>query len=124
MTLSVQVPLAENAASISPDDLLQRPEIQSALQGTPATVVRRVASANNRRVLYAAAPVYSEDNNIIGIAYLATPLPPTNLPSNIIFQLIGVVAIAVLLAGTAGAFLSRRIALPLEGISSRCKCSG
>jgi len=78
----VQVPVAENAASISPTDLLQRPEIHSALQGNPATFVRRVASANNRRVLYAAAPVYSEKNNIIGIAYLATPLPPTNLPSN------------------------------------------
>jgi two-component system OmpR family sensor kinase len=113
----VQVPLAENAASISPDDLLQRPEIQSALEGTPATVVRRVASANNRRVLYAAAPVFAEENNIIGIVYLATPLPPASLPYNIILQLIGAVAIAVLLAGTAGAFLSRRIALPLEGLA-------
>ena len=113
----VQVPLAENAASISPDDLLQRPEIHSALQGTPATAVRRVASANNRRVLYAAAPVFAEENNIIGIVYLATPLPPANLPTNIILQLVGAVAIAVLLAGIAGAFLSRRIALPLEGLA-------
>ena len=113
----VQVPLAENAASISPDDLLQRPEIHSALQGTPATAVRRVASANNRRVLYAAAPVFAEGNNIIGIVYLATPLPPANLPTNIILQLVGAVAIAVLLAGIAGAFLSRRIALPLEGLA-------
>ncbi len=112
----VKVPVAENAASISPDELLQRPEIHSALQGTPATFVRRVASANNRRVLYAAAPVYSDNNNIIGIAYLATPLPPTNLPPNIIFQLASIIAIAVLLAGTAGAFLSRRIALPLKGL--------
>jgi signal transduction histidine kinase len=112
----VQVPMAENTSSISPNDLLQRPEIQSALQGTPATFVRKVASANNRRVLYAAAPVYSESKNIVGIAYLATPLPPTNLPANIIFQLIGAIAIAVLLAGTAGAFLSRRIALPLKGL--------
>jgi signal transduction histidine kinase len=113
----VQVPLAENAASISPHDLLQRPEIQTALQGTPATAVRRVASANNRRVLYAAAPVFAEGNNIIGIVYLATPLPPAILPSNIILQLIGAVAIAALLAGTAGVFLSRRIALPLEGLA-------
>jgi signal transduction histidine kinase len=113
----VQVPLAENAASISPHDLLQRPEIHSALQGTPATVVRRVPSANNRRVLYAAAPVFAESNNIIGIVYLATPLPPAILPSNIILQLIGAVAIAALLAGTAGVFLSRRIALPLEGLA-------
>lgn len=113
----VQVPLAENTGSISPDDLLQRPEIQSALQGTPATFVRRVASANNRRVLYAAAPVHAEENNIIGIIYLATPLPPAILPSNIILQLIGAVAIAALLAGIAGAFLSKRIALPLEELA-------
>jgi signal transduction histidine kinase len=32
-------------------------------------------------------------------------------------QLVGAVAIAVLLAGIAGAFLSRRIALPLEGLA-------
>jgi signal transduction histidine kinase len=114
----VQVPLAENAVSISPDELLQRPEIQSALQGTPATFVRRVASADNRRVLYAATPYYAEGSNIIGIVYLATPLPPASLPPNIILQLIGAVAIAALLAGIAGAFLSRRIALPLEGLAN------
>ncbi len=110
----VQVPLAENAGSISPDNLLQRPEIQSALQGTPATAVRRVASANNRRVLYAAAPIFAQGTNIIGIVYLATPLPPAGLPSNIILQLVGALVIAALLAGAAGAFLSRRIAIPLE----------
>ena len=94
----VQVPLAENAASVSPEQLLQRPEIQSALQGTPASAVRRVASADNRSVLYAAAPVFGEDGSIIGIAYLATPLPPAGLPANVIVQLVGAVAVAVLLA--------------------------
>ncbi|MCJ7625473.1 MAG: ATP-binding protein [Anaerolineaceae bacterium] len=113
----VQVPLAENAASISLNDLLQRSEIQSALQGTPDTAVRKVASANNRHVLYATAPVFSEDNNIIGIVYLATPLPPARLPSSIIIQLIGAVVIAAFLAGITGAFLSRRIAFPLEGLA-------
>ena len=115
--VSVQVPLAENAGSVSPDNLLRRPEIQSALQGTPASAVRRVTSANNRRVLYAAAPVFAEDGSTIGIVYLATPLPPAGLPSNIILQLIGAVFAAVLLAGGAGAFLSRRIARPLEGLA-------
>ena len=113
----IQVPQAENAASISPDDLLQRPEIQSSLQGTPAAVVRRVPSADNRRVLYAAAPVFAEDSNIVGIVYLATPLPPTRLPSSIILQLAGAVVIAAVLAGAAGAFLSRRISRPLEGLA-------
>jgi len=110
----VQVPPAENAASVSSVDLLQRPEIQSALEGTPATAVRRVASAENRRVLYAAAPVYSEDGKINGLVYLATPLPPTSLPVNILLQLSGAISIAVLLAGIVGALLSRRIAGPLE----------
>ncbi len=110
----VQVPLAENSASISTADLLQRPEIQSALQGSPATAVRRVVSAENRRVLYAAAPVYSENGSIAGLVYLATPLPVASLPAKVIWQLIGAVSVAVLLAGIAGALLSRRIAGPLE----------
>jgi signal transduction histidine kinase len=110
----VQVPLAENSASVSTVDLLQRPEIQSALGGTPATAVRRVASAENRRVLYAAAPVFSNDGNIDGIVYLATPLPPASLPTNIILQLVGAVVVAVTLAGAAGTLLSSRIAGPLE----------
>lgn len=113
----VQVPLAENAVSISPENLLQRPEIQSALGGTPATAVRRVVSADNRRVLYASAPVYAPDGAIRGIVYLATPLPPARLPSNIILQLFGAVLFAVLLAGLVGTFLSRRIAHPLEELA-------
>ena len=115
---SVQVPLAENTGFVSPDELLGRPEIQSALQGNPTSAVRRVSSAQNRRVLYAAAPVFAEDGSAIGIVYLATPLPQAGLPSNIVWQLIGAVAGAVLLAGTAGAFLSNRIARPLEGLAS------
>ena len=47
----------------------------------------------------------------------ATPLPPARLPADIIFQWIGIILVAVLLAGTAGAFLSRRIARPLEGLA-------
>lgn len=113
----VQVPPAENNASISTGDLLQRPEIQAALTGTPTTVVRQVASAGNRRVMYASAPVVSEDGSINGIVYLATPLPPARLPANIIWQLLGAVVIAAILAGVTGAFLSRRIARPLENLA-------
>jgi signal transduction histidine kinase len=114
----VQVPLAENSISVSPEELLGRPEIQSALLGTPASAVRRVPSANNPRVLYAAAPVFAENSSAIGIVYLATPLPQAGLPSNIVWQLIGAVVFAVLLAGAAGALLSSRIARPLEGLAS------
>ncbi len=113
----VQVPLAENNASVSTVDLLQRPEIQSALKGTPATAVRQVASAGNRRVMYAAAPVFGEAGTINGIVYLATPLPPARLPANLIWQLLGAVVIAALLAGATGTFLSRRIARPLEELA-------
>jgi len=113
----VQVPFAENNASVSTVDLLQRPEIQSALTGTPATAIRKVASAGNRRVMYAAAPVFAEDGSINGIVYLATPLPPARLPANLIWQLLGAVVVAALLAGVAGAFLSRRIARPLEDLA-------
>jgi heavy metal sensor kinase len=113
----VQVPLAENAASIPPDSLLQRPEIESALGGTPATALRRVPSAGNRRVLYASAPVFAQNGTVSSIVYLATPLPPTRLPANIIVQLVGAILIAILLAGVAGTFLSRHIASPLEELA-------
>ncbi|MBN1453948.1 MAG: HAMP domain-containing protein [Anaerolineales bacterium] len=122
----VQVPLAENAASISPQNLLQRPEIESSLEGIPATAVRRVVSANNRRVLYAAAPVFAAGGDIIGIVYLATPLPPASLPTNIVLQLVGAFLVAVFLAGATGAFLSWRIAHPLEQLvaAARAVASG
>jgi two-component system sensor histidine kinase BaeS len=113
----VQVPPAENAASTTTKELLLRPEIQTALGGTPAAAVRRVASAGNRSVLYAAAPVFAEDGKIMGIVYLATPLPPASLPTEVLLQLIGAVFVAILLAGAAGALLSRRIARPLEGLA-------
>ncbi len=115
--IPVRVPVAENNASVSTVDLLQRPEIQSALTGTPATAIRKVASAGNRRVMYAAAPVFVEGGTINGIVYLATPLPPARLPANLIWQLLGAVVVAALLAGVAGAFLSRRIARPLEDLA-------
>ncbi|MFL7869155.1 MAG: ATP-binding protein [Anaerolineales bacterium] len=113
----VQAPLAENSASLSTNELLQRPEIQSALKGAPATSVRKVPSAGNRRVLYAAAPVFAEDGGIAGIVYLATPLPPASLPADILLRLAGAALVAILLAGVAGALLSRRIARPLESLA-------
>ena len=112
----VQMPLAEQNASIPTSDLLQRPEIESALQGTPATALRRVL--DNQRVLYAAAPIYTENGQILGIVYIATPLPATGLPANIILQLIGAIILAVLLASLAGRYLARQIAKPLEALAN------
>ncbi|HLO29449.1 MAG TPA: ATP-binding protein, partial [Anaerolineales bacterium] len=107
-----QVPAAEQYASIPTSELIQRPEIGSALRGTPATAIRRVLG--NQRVLYAAEPVYGDNGQISGIVYIATPLPASGLPANIILQLIGAIVIAVLLATLAGSLLGRKIARPLE----------
>ncbi len=113
--LTVQMPLAEQYASIPTSVLLQRPEVDSALKGTPATALRRVLGT--QRVLYAAAPIYADDGHITGIAYIATPLPATGLPANIILQLLGAILLAIILASLAGRYLARQIARPLEGLA-------
>lgn len=111
-----QGPAAENYASIPTVELLRRPEIESALQGTPATAVRRVLG--NQRVLYAAAPVYTENGTVSGIVYIATPLPAAGLPTNLILQLLGAVLVAVALATLFGGVLARKLARPLEGLAN------
>ena len=113
----VQVPSAENVPSVTPAELLQRPEIQQALQGQLATAIRRIASAGNRRVLYAAAPVLAANGSVEGIIYLATPLPPGGLPASLLLQLAGAALVAILLAAGAGTLLSRRIARPVEAVA-------
>lgn len=113
---NVRVPQAENTGYVSPEALRQREEIKSALQGNPASAVRRVTAVGSRRVLYAAAPVFSETGEITGIVYLATPLPPALLPVNIILQLAGAVGIAILVAGMVGIILSHRISRPIESL--------
>ena len=115
----VQMPLAEYSASVPASELLQRPEIESALQGTPASAIRFVSG--RQRVLYAAAPIYAGDGRIPGIVYIATPLPPAGLPADIVLKLIGAFFLAVLLAGLAGRFLARQIAQPLETLAHAAK---
>ncbi len=113
---AIQMPEAEQYASVSPSELIQRPEIESALRGIPATALRRVV--NNQRVLYAAAPVQNSDGEIIGIVYIAAPLPASGLPANIALQLLGTVVVAFLIAGLAGRLLARKIATPLEELAN------
>ncbi|PKO12170.1 MAG: hypothetical protein CVU39_25535 [Chloroflexi bacterium HGW-Chloroflexi-10] len=110
-------PAAENAISLTSEELLERHEIQQAIQGTPATAIRTVPAAETRRVLYAAAPVYASDQSIIGLVYLATPLPRAGLPLSIILKMGGVVLFAMLLVSAIGYWLSRRLALPVEIIA-------
>ncbi len=110
-----QAPAAEQYASIPTSELVQRPEIDSALKGTPATAIRRVL--DNQRVLYAAAPVYSANGDISGVVYVAMPLPAAGLPTNSILQLVGAILIAVLLATFFGGMLAQKIARPLERLA-------
>jgi signal transduction histidine kinase len=112
----VQVPVAEKAGFVPSDELVQRPEIQGALEGEPATAVRLVASAEGQRVLYAAAPILDDRGEVTGIVYLATPLPRTGLPREIILQFAGIVLIAVTLASLTSTFLARGIAQPVENL--------
>lgn len=111
----IQLTEAEGFASIPPSELIQRPEIESALKGTPSTAVRNVIG--NQRVLYAAAPVQNSNGEINGIVYIATPLPSAGLPLNIILQLLGAVVAAVLIAVFAGRLLARKISTPLEDLA-------
>jgi two-component system sensor histidine kinase BaeS len=113
--------LAQNAAGeVSPQELLSRPEVTQALAGRPATAVRRVAVAGDRRVLYAAAPIEGPDGRVSRIVYLASPLPDLGLaalPVTVRWQLAGVLLAAVALSGAVGWWLSRRIARPLDDLA-------
>jgi len=110
----VQVPPSEDPGFIKAEDLILRPEIQSALAGIPETAIREIEALNDNRVLYAAAPVFGEDGKVINLVYLATPLPDRGLPGNLSLQLISAVLLAGLFASIAGILLARGIALPLE----------
>jgi two-component system, OmpR family, sensor histidine kinase BaeS len=114
----VQMPLAEQNAAIPTSDLIQRPEIDSALKGIPATAIRKIGS---HRVIYAAAPIYADNGQITSIVYIAAPLPATGLPANIILQLTGALLIAVILASIAGGYLAQQIAHSLEGLADAAK---
>lgn len=113
--------LAQNAAGlVTPKELVSRPEITQARMGQPATSIRRVDVAGGRRVLYAAAPVLSEEGNVLQIVYLATPLPDTQwnaLPIALRWQVGTVLLVSILLASSAGLLLARRIASPLEKLA-------
>jgi signal transduction histidine kinase len=111
----VQMPDAENSSSVTQADLLQRPEIISAMQGREASAVRKVPP-NQRRVLYAAAPILAENGSISGLIYLAVPLPPGGLPGDFFVKLIAAGLAAAALALLAGTLLSRQITRPVSAI--------
>lgn len=121
---AVQVPLAENSPPVSPAELLQRPEISQALRGQPGSAIRRVATAGNRRVLYAAAPIAGPDGSITGLVYLATPLPASGLPANWLIPLIGITLAAAGLAAFAASRFARQIAQPVEATARAAAAVG
>jgi signal transduction histidine kinase len=110
----VQVPPSEDPGFVSAEELILRPEIQSALAGVPDTSIRKLEDLGGRRVLYAAAPVEGQEGEVTNLVYLATPLPARRLPGNLTLQLISAVLLAGLFASVAGIFLARGIARPLE----------
>jgi signal transduction histidine kinase len=112
----IQLSEAEQFASVPPSDLIQRPEIESALKGIPSTAMRNVIG--NQRVLYAAAPVQNSNGKIAGIVYIATPLPSSGIPFNVILQLLGAIVIAMSIAAFSGRLMARKISTPLEDLAS------
>ena len=107
-------PPAKTPDYVPAEELIQRPEIQSALAGVPETAIREIEALDGRRVLYAAAPVFGEEGKVINLVYLATPLPDRGLPGNLSLQLVSAVLVAGLFASIAGILLARGIARPLE----------
>jgi signal transduction histidine kinase len=98
------------------DDLLSRPEVQSALDGEPATEVRTYRWASNRRILYATYPIRSPEGGVVSVVYVASPLPRLTLsllPDYFGAQTLGGALVAVALAGLVGLLLARQLAYPL-----------
>jgi signal transduction histidine kinase len=108
-------------------DLLDRPEIQSALLGEPATTVRSYAWAAQRRVMYAAYPVRSPDGGVVSVAYIASPLPRLTLsllPDTFGPQIVTGMLAATLLAGLVGWLLARQLTRPLRQLTDAAAALG
>ncbi|MDY7076460.1 MAG: ATP-binding protein [Chloroflexota bacterium] len=106
------------------DDLLNRPEVQNALNGEPATEVRSYTWASHRRILYAAYPIRSsgegKGGNIVSVVYIASPLPRLTLsllPDYFGTQILIGASGAVLLAGLIGLLLARQLVRPLQQLT-------
>lgn len=113
---TLQVPPGEDPGYVPVDELVLRPEIQSALAGEGNTAVRQVESLGGERVLYAAAPLKDGSGKVISLVYLAMPLPARGLPGESAAQLIGAVLAGGLIASLIGFILARGISRPLENI--------
>ncbi len=101
--------LTQNTAgNVSPQELLNRPEIAAAFSGQPATAIRTLHE--DQRVLYASAPIISADGAVARIVYMATPLPKSGwaaLAPSSRRQMVGLVALVVGFTGMLGWRFSR-----------------
>ncbi len=101
-------------------DLLNRSEIQRALNGVPETAVRASTLSPHRRILYAAYPIRSPAGDVVSVAYIASPLPRltlTLLPDYFGAQILGGASVAVALAGLVGLLLARQLTHPLRHLT-------
>lgn len=121
--LGVPLPERENPLPLSPEldpgylapgELVDRPEIQSALDGQGDTAVRRIDALEGQRVLYAAAPVFDSQAQVVSLVYIAMPLPGRGLPGKLSLELLGAVLAGGLIASLIGTLLAGSIARPLE----------
>jgi len=110
----------EGYASIPTSELLQRPEIESALQGFPLPHCDAVLEISTRAVR---RPRRSTQKMVTSTELCILPLryrtPDYQL--NFIYQIFGAVIIAGVIATIAGRILARQIAQPLEGLTSAAK---
>ena len=110
----IQVPPGDDPGYVPADELILRPEIQSALEGEAETAVRQVEALDQERVLYAAAPVRDQSGKVISLVYLAMPLPSRGLPGELAVKLIGALLAGGIIASITGILLAGGIARPLE----------
>jgi signal transduction histidine kinase len=110
----VQVPPSEDPGFIPAEDLVQRHEIQAALEGEAATAIRQVAAFDGERVLYAAAPVRDQNGQVGSLVYLAMPLPSRGLPGELVIRLLGAILIGGVIASIIGYLLAGNVSRPLE----------
>ena len=107
-------PTGADPGYVPAEELLLRPEIQSALGGDADTAVRQLEALDGERVLYAAAPVRDQGGEVISLVYLAMPLPSRGLPGELAINLIAAVLAGGIIASVFGFLLARGIARPLE----------
>jgi signal transduction histidine kinase len=115
-------PLPPLTESVSPQELLSRPEIAAAFSGQPAMAIRM--PVEGQRVLYAAAPVVAPNGDIARIVYIATPLPESGwaaLTPSARWQMVGLVGLVMLFTGIPGWHFSSRLANALGQIVSAAK---